>query len=185
MVRLAQEDLCDYYAGTGPFRDAQVPEGATHATEWWASLAPASLLSKIARRVLNVTVTISNEERIHKVYANVQPPERTRLAPERVDRYAKAAFWLNASGLPPREVNVGVSQFSSMAAPSPAEYAEMMGPSAAAVGASEPVAVVADNVDEGLVVESSSDAAATGMTIPTTTYWKVESWFDAPVARHA
>jgi len=121
-VRVVHE-FTQYACHSGVFSDVATPKtGVEVDVQAWWGLHEGVLLAKYARRVLNVCVTISNDERIHKLYSLVQPPERTRLAPERTDALVKAAHWLQASRIEGRQVNRHVRDFVDLPGLTSSEY---------------------------------------------------------------
>jgi len=151
----ALQDLNQYISRTGVFSNKTVTEDVDPQT-WWSGCAGV-LLSKYARRLLNVCVTISNDERIHKLYAGMQPPERTRLTPERTDALVQAAFWLQATRLESKGVNMNVKDFIDLPSMAPAEYAACL-KELETPAQSETAAEDADsNPDDGDSSESDGD----------------------------
>ena len=100
-----------YVTHSGIFKDVAVPtSNVDNVSAWWGAMH-GSILAKYARRLLNVSVTISNDERLHKIFAAVQPPERTRLTHDRTNALVQAAYWLRAKRLPAKVVNTNVASF--------------------------------------------------------------------------
>jgi hypothetical protein len=106
---------------------------------WW--VASCTLLGKYAVRLVeSVVVTISNTERLHKVYALVHTDTRNRLHHQRADRFARAAFWMRAARLPPKANDVHVSDFTKVAGLSATDfetYMKSLGSEAATIAAAK------------------------------------------------
>jgi len=87
----------------------------------------------------------------------MQPPERTRLTPERTDALVQAAFWLQATRLESKGVNMNVKDFIDLPSMAPAEYAACL-KELETPAQSETAAEDADsNPDDGDSSESDGD----------------------------
>jgi hypothetical protein len=84
---LVQKEFRDYYAGEGIY--AEVKLGSED--EW---VTTDGALRFFAVRILNMACTISDVERLHKVYSGVHTPARNRLSNGRVDELSMARLVL-------------------------------------------------------------------------------------------
>ena len=62
--------------------------------------------------IQGVVVTISNTERLHKVFSLVHTDKRNRLAHERATQFSQAAFWLRSMRLPAKASDASVGDFT-------------------------------------------------------------------------
>lgn len=81
------EDFGDYYTGGGDYAEFKM----TSESDW---LRSDSRLKYYAIRILNMACTISDVERLHKVYSGIHTPARNRLLDCRVDDLAMARLIL-------------------------------------------------------------------------------------------
>jgi hypothetical protein len=81
----AKQGLDHYIAGSDEFKGRKYDE-AESVEGWWTGTR--CLLAGIAKIILFIAVTISDVERLHKVYSIVHTPARNRLRDDRVDRFA-------------------------------------------------------------------------------------------------
>jgi hypothetical protein len=77
-----------YISGTGCFSSSGLSSFSSIEESYWC--ANGSSLNFYAIRILNMAATISDVERLHKVYAGIHTPSRNRLSDCRVDRLALA-----------------------------------------------------------------------------------------------
>ena len=91
-----ESEFVHYCAGIGSFSSA--PIGPVDSF-WYAR---GSRLNFYAIRLLNMAASISDVERVHKVYSGIHTPERNRLDENRVDRIALARIAFRIFQLPPK-----------------------------------------------------------------------------------
>ena len=82
-----EKEFRDYYAGEGLYADVNL-----ESEEDWISTD--GVLKFYAIRILNLACTISDVERLHKVYSGIHTPARNRLLDSRVDDIALARLIL-------------------------------------------------------------------------------------------
>jgi hypothetical protein len=84
---LVQKEFRDYYAGEGIYAEEKLGS----EDEW---VTTDGALRFFAVRILNMACTISDVERLHKVYSGVHTPARNRLSNGRVDELSMARLVL-------------------------------------------------------------------------------------------
>jgi hypothetical protein len=112
ILQNARLQFARFCNGFEEFKDAtplDASAGIDKILGWWS--IHDGRLAKLAPYVLCFTCTISNVERLHKLYAMVQNESRTRLTAARCDRLVLAAWHLRCERLPPKESDVGVPRF--------------------------------------------------------------------------
>jgi len=82
-----REEFRDYYAGQGKYSGNKLD-----SEDGWVDTD--GLLKFFAVRILNMTCTISDVERLHKVYSGIHTPARNRLLDARVDELSMARLAL-------------------------------------------------------------------------------------------
>lgn len=78
----------DYYSGGGVFAPGEGHPELETEKDWIR--ANCGLLRYFAPRILNMACTISDVERLHKVYSRIHTPTRNQLLDDRVDRLTLA-----------------------------------------------------------------------------------------------
>ena len=111
-----QGEFFAYISGTGAFSTASSSSSSSLDENFWF-MAGCSL-SFYAIRILNMAATISDVERLHKVYAGIHTPSRNCLTDSRVDRLALARIASRVLSLDPKPF---ISQLDNFATYSPAE----------------------------------------------------------------
>ena len=102
-------ELDEYSARSGTF--ASLEYNGEDSQAWWTGTT-STLGSYAVKIIQGVVVTISNTERLHKVFSLVHTDKRNRLAHERATQFSQAAFWLRSMRLPAKASDASVGDFT-------------------------------------------------------------------------
>jgi len=109
-----ETEFLEYVSGNGQFSAAGSSSSSSAGTSseaFW--FAQGCFLNFYAIRIMNMAATISDVERLHKVYSGIHTPCRNRLAESRIDRLALARISSRLLSLDPKPFISQLDDFTS------------------------------------------------------------------------
>jgi len=109
LTKAAFDEFIAYSTGSGKFVEADTK---VDAVTFWVQHGES--LKAVALIILNIACTISDVERLHKVYSTIHTSERNRLKGERVDSLSTARIAKRVMAEPQKAFFSGVVDFSKL-----------------------------------------------------------------------